>query len=71
MSATPIHDGPFQKSSKLRADQLDRDCLVRLCRSIARVCGLRVVDPIDHAGQDKQSEPEKLFDAVKIIKPLA
>lgn len=54
-----------------RADQLDRDHLVRLCRSIARVCGLHVVDPIDHAGQDKQSEPEKLFDAVKIIKTLA
>ena len=27
-----------------RADQLDRDELVRLCRSIARVCGCRVVD---------------------------
>lgn len=54
-----------------RADQLDREHLVRLCRSIARVCGLQVVDPIDHAGQDNQSEPEKLFDAVKIIKTLA
>ena len=27
-----------------RADQLDRDELVRLCRSIARVCGCRVID---------------------------
>jgi hypothetical protein len=29
-----------------RADELDRDSLVRLCRSIARVCGLEVIDPI-------------------------
>jgi transposase len=30
-----------------RADQLDRAQLVRLCRSIARVCGLSVTDPLD------------------------
>jgi transposase len=30
-----------------RADQLDRDELVRLCRSIARVCGVEVVDPLE------------------------
>ena len=30
-----------------RTDQLDRDQLVRLCRSIARVCGLTVLDPLD------------------------
>ena len=29
-----------------RADQLDRDELVRLCESIARVCGLEVQDPL-------------------------
>ena len=29
-----------------RADELDRDQLVRLCNSIARVCGLKVIDPI-------------------------
>ena len=29
-----------------RADELDRDQLVRLCNSIARVCGLHVIDPI-------------------------
>lgn len=28
-----------------RADQLDREALVRLCRSIARVGGLEVIDP--------------------------
>ena len=54
-----------------RADQVDRDQLVRLCRSIARVCGLQVVDPIEHAGLDEQSEPAKLFEAVRIIKTLA
>ena len=30
-----------------RADRLDRDSLVRLCRSIARVCGVEVVDPLN------------------------
>jgi len=30
-----------------RADQLDREALVRLARSIARVCGVNVVDPTD------------------------
>ena len=30
-----------------RADELDRDDLVRLCRSIARVCGVEVRDPLD------------------------
>jgi len=29
-----------------KTDELDRDHLVRLCRSIARVCGLKVTDPI-------------------------
>ena len=32
-----------------RADQLDRQELVRLCNSIARVCGLIVTDPVDPA----------------------
>ena len=27
-----------------RADQLDRDALVRLARSIARVCGITILD---------------------------
>jgi len=33
-----------------RADQLDREALVRLCRSIARVCGVKVIDPLDSDG---------------------
>ena len=32
-----------------RADELDRDDLVRLCRSIARVCGVEVHDPMESA----------------------
>lgn len=32
-----------------RTDDLDREELVRLCRSIARVCGLTVLDPMDEA----------------------
>lgn len=35
-----------------RTDSLDRDELVRLCRSIARVCGLTVLDPL----VDEQSQ---------------
>ena len=34
-----------------RADQLDRQELVRLCSSIARVCGLIVTDPVDPTNQ--------------------
>lgn len=30
-----------------RADQIDRQELIRLCRSIARVCGITVVDPLN------------------------
>ena len=39
-----------------RADQLDREELIRLCKSIARVCGVRVSDPVADA-IDKDSEP--------------
>ena len=38
-----------------RADELDREALVRLCRSIARVAGVEVQDPLAQApaaGQD-------------------
>ena len=34
-----------------RTDELDRDELVRLCRSIARVCGLEVQDPFESGGE--------------------
>jgi transposase len=42
-----------------RADQLDRQQLVRLCRSIARVCQLEVTDPL----QALSSPPEERKDA--------
>ena len=38
-----------------RTDQLDRGQLVRLCRSIARVCNLTVVDPY----ADEQDQPQR------------
>jgi hypothetical protein len=35
-----------------RADQLDREALVRLCKSIARLCDIKIIDPLaDEAGQ--------------------
>jgi len=36
-----------------RTDQLDREQLVRLCRSIARVCELTVIDPLSDEHEDK------------------
>ena len=36
-----------------RADQIDRELLVRLCKSIARICGLTITDPM--AEPDKSS----------------
>ncbi len=42
-----------------RADQLDRQQLVRLCRSIARVCELEVTDPLEE-GVDTQDWPDTL-----------
>lgn len=47
-----------------RADELDRNELIRLCRSIARVCGVEVFDPLeenDDAGhRDEAGLPEGL-----------
>ena len=39
-----------------RTDELDRAQLVRLCRSIARVCGLTVLDPLDQQHQAIHAE---------------
>ncbi len=38
-----------------RTDQLDREDLIRLCKSIARVCGVQVSDPVSNV-IDKDSE---------------
>lgn len=60
-----------------RADQLDRNVLVRLCQSIARVCGLKVIDISDIGEQwdvekskQKDNDAKKFFDMVKFIKTL-
>lgn len=47
-----------------RADQLDREQLVRLCRSIARACGLTVIDPQDD--DQKAVGSDYLADGLKI-----
>ena len=52
-----------------RADELDRDHLVRLCRSIARVCGLDVYDPINDP-EAQQRQPLKLADDLKLIRSV-
>jgi hypothetical protein len=54
-----------------RADQLDREELVRLCRSIARVCGLIVTDPLDKESSLAQTAPHTgLPDELKIRQNL-
>jgi transposase len=54
-----------------RADELDRNDLVRLCRSIARVCGLEVIDPL--AGPDGSAFQSStgLPKDLKLIRTLA
>lgn len=54
-----------------RADDLDRDQLVRLCNSIARVCGLKIFDPINDAEQTQQKDSFGLCDDLKLITTLA
>jgi transposase len=43
-----------------RADQLDRQQLVRLCRSIARVCQLQVTDALQAERENTEDWPETL-----------
>jgi hypothetical protein len=54
-----------------RADELDRDQLVRLCKSIARVCGLNVFDPINDSEDTQHKDPFRLSDDVKLIRTVA
>ena len=54
-----------------RADQLDRDSLVRLCRSIARVCGVEVHDTPTMPAETASGHGNALLpDAVKLIRTL-
>jgi len=41
-----------------RADELDREQLVRLCNSIARVCGIHITDPLSDSESTKENDPE-------------
>ena len=50
-----------------RAETLDRDDLVRLCRSIARVCGVEVKDPLDGRGELFQGHDDGLPETVRLI----
>ncbi|VEN73284.1 transposase [Candidatus Desulfarcum epimagneticum] len=52
-----------------RADRLDRQELVRLCKSIARVCGLIVTDPYEELPTDSAQSSSSAFpDDLKIGK---
>lgn len=59
-----------------RADQLDREQLVRLCRSIARVCGVEVIDPLErdtHKGglpRDVKIRRTVEFGTVRVIEEI-
>jgi transposase len=54
-----------------RADELDRDELVRLCRSIARVCGVEVHDPMERAETPiADDRPPALPEEVKLIRTV-
>ncbi len=52
-----------------RADELDRDALVRLCKSIARVCGLTVIDPM--ADDEQAAEILGLPEGLKLKRTVS
>jgi transposase len=54
-----------------RADALDRDHLVRLCHSIARVCGLQVIDPLAPTDGAALPTPLGLPKDLKLIRTLS
>ena len=53
-----------------RADQLDRQQLVRLCRSIARVCELKVTDPLQDVKPPTQERVEDWPETLKLVQTL-
>jgi len=53
-----------------RADHLDRDDLVRLCRSIARVCGLEINDLSDAVQRKSLTAGADLPGDIKLIRTL-
>jgi transposase len=53
-----------------RADKLDREELVRLCQSIARVCGLDITDPFAEDADEKERQND-LTDDIRIIRTVS
>jgi hypothetical protein len=50
-----------------RADEMDREALVRLCRSIARVCGLKVEDPLGEPARQDAPIMSALPEGVTVV----
>ncbi len=46
------------------------DHLVRLCQSIARFCGLQVIDPVSNTDDDKADSAPGLAKDLKLIRSL-
>jgi transposase len=53
-----------------RADELDREQLIRLCRSIARVCELDVYDPLSDQAGRRQNDQLGFPAELKLIKTV-
>jgi len=53
-----------------RADQLDRQQLVRLCRSIARVCELKVTDPLQTVSPPPADQVEDWPETLELVQTL-
>jgi len=53
-----------------RADKLDREELVRLCQSIARVCGLDINDPFAEDTDEKERQID-FTDDIRIIRTVS
>ena len=53
-----------------RADQLDRQQLVRLCRSIARVCELKVTDPLQAVSPSPEKQLEDWPETLELVQTL-
>ena len=56
-----------------RADELDREHLVRLCQSIARICGLQVTDPVqtsEMARTENLAELKSLPDTLQLVRTM-
>ena len=54
-----------------RSDEVDREELVRLCRSIARVCGLTVLDPTDEEKNEAAASGIGLPDGLELIRTFS